>query len=424
VLPPMSAALRSILWTGVLLVVTLLPFLPAGSAVVTAGHAATYTLRFAPMWSVAIASTWMLASLVRGAALVAASLRLRRIWRSAVPVDAEFLPAPNTLQTSAGRVRHASLCLSTEVSRPSIIGFFSPRILIPAALYAKLSSTELDHIVLHEMEHLRRRDDWRNLVQKLALVIFPLNPALLWIDRRLAVERELACDESVLEATRSPKSYASCLVHLAEESVLGRHLSLALGAWERRSELARRVRAILGYRLGESSRMRGRMPAAALVTATLLMGAALTRMPSFVSFAGGSAPATVRTAAFAGRSGASYRSAALEFEAARPRMIEAVAHMPATARVTRSRKSSEKPSARPSRLRRVVLQHAAAKRFVLTSWFVSYAPDASTDALQVERTPQPQMRIAIFNSSRTSDEPQVHLVEALPTAGSIFIFQL
>jgi hypothetical protein len=49
--------------------------------------------------------------------------------------------------------------------------------------------------VLHEMEHLRRGDDWTNLLQKLSLVVFPLNPALIWIERQLCLERELACDD-------------------------------------------------------------------------------------------------------------------------------------------------------------------------------------------------------------------------------------
>ena len=84
------------------------------------------------------------------------------------------------------------------------------------------------------MEHLRRRDDWINLVQKLGLVLFPLNPALLWIEQRLCKERELACDDHVIQSTRAPKSYASCLVHLAEQRILNSRASLALGAWERR----------------------------------------------------------------------------------------------------------------------------------------------------------------------------------------------
>ena len=79
-----------------------------------------------------------------------------------------------------------------------MIGFFKPRILIPDWLFARLTSGELEQIVLHEAEHLRRRDDWTNLFQKLCLVFFPLNPALMWIEHRLCREREMACDDGVI----------------------------------------------------------------------------------------------------------------------------------------------------------------------------------------------------------------------------------
>jgi hypothetical protein len=36
-----------------------------------------------------------------------------------------------------------------------------------------------------------------------------------WIDRRLHLEREIACDELTVAITGSPKSYAACLVKLA-----------------------------------------------------------------------------------------------------------------------------------------------------------------------------------------------------------------
>jgi beta-lactamase regulating signal transducer with metallopeptidase domain len=66
-----------------------------------------------------------------------------------------------------------------------VFGFLHPRILIPPALLERLTSPELQQVVLHEMEHLRRRDDWTNLLQKMGLVLFPLNPVLLWVERRL-----------------------------------------------------------------------------------------------------------------------------------------------------------------------------------------------------------------------------------------------
>ena len=41
------------------------------------------------------------------------------------------------------------------------------------------------------------------------------HPALWWIDRRLHVEREIACDEMTVAITGSPKSYAECLMKLS-----------------------------------------------------------------------------------------------------------------------------------------------------------------------------------------------------------------
>ena len=105
--------------------------------------------------------------------------------------------------------------------------------------------------MLHEVGHLRRADDWINLLQKLSLVIVPLNPVLMWIERRLCLERELACDDDVLRLTKAPKAYATCLTNLAEHRLGRRVAALSLGAWERQSELARRVHSILGGGAGD-----------------------------------------------------------------------------------------------------------------------------------------------------------------------------
>jgi hypothetical protein len=166
-----------------------------------------------------------------------------------------------------------------------VIGFFHPRILLPPALLEKLSALELQQVVLHEMEHLRRGDDWTNLLQKIGLTLFPLNPVLYWTEGRLCAERELACDDRVLRSSYTRKAYAICLTRLAEESVIRRKLSLALGAWDRRSELVSRVQRLL-LRPGQS--MGGRQ--AALVTGSLMLGIfggamALARSPQLVGFA-------------------------------------------------------------------------------------------------------------------------------------------
>ncbi len=176
------------------------------------------------------------------------------------------------------------LCASDEVARPSVLGFFRPRILVPPALLEQLSEAELKQVILHEMEHLHRGDDWTNLLQKLALVLFPLNPALAWVERRLCAERELACDDWVLHAGSGRKAYALCLTHLAEFALVRRGFSLVLGAWERRPELVRRVQRILS----EPARQMGRRPAlaamAGLTAGALACTLVLARAPQIVRF--------------------------------------------------------------------------------------------------------------------------------------------
>jgi hypothetical protein len=181
--------------------------------------------------------------------------------------------------------RTARLCTSDEIARPSVLGFFRPRVLIPAGLVEQLSPEELRQVVLHEMEHLRRADDWTNLLQKVALVLFPLNPALAWVERRLCAERELACDDRVLRSSAGRRAYALCLTHLAEYRMVRRSLALVLGAWERRPELVRRVQRILFEPASALSRKAALAATAGIVAAALGCSIALARSPQLVGFA-------------------------------------------------------------------------------------------------------------------------------------------
>lgn len=250
--PHISGAHRFVIWAAGFVALVALPFLPqfwgmapagaisgapASEAVMSAKPWLSLDLR----WSLAIGAFWILASLIRAADLAIHSYRLRRLWKSAVPVDVR----------KWGR-RQAEICTTTQLDCPSVIGFFAPRILIPGWLFERLTPGELDQIVLHEAEHLRRGDDWTNLAQKLCLVTFPLNPALWWIERQLSKTRELACDEGVIRITRAPRAYAACLTSLAERGLERRAEALSLGAWQRRPELVHRVHSIL--RRGQSLR--------------------------------------------------------------------------------------------------------------------------------------------------------------------------
>jgi BlaR1 peptidase M56 len=283
-MPKMTAAIRFAVWTAVFAVLALLPLLHAyglrggGEA---SGHGAFVQVDV--RWSLAIAALWLGVSIVRAVRLVIGAVQLRGIWKRATPV--EMSTGWDSALVAAGR-RGATVCTSADVDRPSVIGFFSPRILIPREMFERLTTSELEQIVLHEVGHLRRADDWINLLQKISLVLVPLNPVLLWIERRLCFERELACDDAVLRFTKAPKAYATCLTNLAEQRLGRRSEALSLGAWEKQPELVRRVHSILRRSEGMSRTQAG------VVMSVLVLGlvggaAELSRLPQVVSFSGG-----------------------------------------------------------------------------------------------------------------------------------------
>jgi beta-lactamase regulating signal transducer with metallopeptidase domain len=291
-LPKTPAAVRFAIWFGVFLVVTALPMAsvwPHAAGVSAGGHRAWLTID--ARWSLVIAAVWAMASLVRAVTLVVAGFRVRALWKRANPVSQDVSPWSTTSNMGhPGSLlsRRAQLCVSDEVDRPTVIGFFAPKIVIPGWLMEKLTPAELEQVVLHEAGHLGRADDWMNLLQKIALVVFPLNPALAWVERKLCFERELAVDERVLRAfsgkAGAATAYAACLATVAEHRLGRRGFALALGALGRESELGRRVGRIL--RRGEMMR-----PAQArLVLGGALLGlvgaaAGLERCPQLVGFA-------------------------------------------------------------------------------------------------------------------------------------------
>jgi beta-lactamase regulating signal transducer with metallopeptidase domain len=292
--PRTSAAVRFAIWSVAFAAIAVLPFASLAlshiGAVSSMGSSQmnARAIQLDSRWALGIAGVWAAFALVRLLTLASNAFRIARLWNHATPVATT--PELAKIFGDAG-LRKAKLCASDAVDQPCVIGFFAPRILVPGWLLEKASPAELEQIVMHELAHLRRFDDWTNLAQKLAVACFPLNPALAWIERHLAAERELACDESVVASAYSVREYATCLTNLAAQRLERRKLTLAnglsLGAWERRSQLATRIECLLRGS-AKLSPARTRLLAIALVGLTLTGAVRLGSSAPIVAFASAS----------------------------------------------------------------------------------------------------------------------------------------
>jgi bla regulator protein BlaR1 len=99
---------------------------------------------------------------------------------------------------------------------PGVFGVLRPVLVLPEGLADRLTATQFDAIVEHELCHVRRRDNSWLAIHMLVEALFWFHPAVWWIERRLLEERELACDEEVLRVGRDPRDYAEAILAVCE----------------------------------------------------------------------------------------------------------------------------------------------------------------------------------------------------------------
>jgi beta-lactamase regulating signal transducer with metallopeptidase domain len=286
--PGLRASTRFTLWFITFLAVALLPcfalargWFGVGSPAVTTLPQSGIALHLNILWAFVLEAVWAVASLFSLLRLLSSVLQMRAVLRNSVVVT--DLPAEIESVLVRDGKRSVAVRISDAVDAPSVIGFFRPAVVIPRSLWSELAAADLRQIILHEMAHLERGDDWTNLLQKLLRALCPLNPALVWAERHLCREREHACDDAVLDAAGNARAYATCLTKLAEARLVKRIALLAPGFWQRHSELAGRVENILHRRprLGPAF---SRGLVAAGLAASLFGAVMLQRCPGFISF--------------------------------------------------------------------------------------------------------------------------------------------
>jgi beta-lactamase regulating signal transducer with metallopeptidase domain len=156
--------------------------------------------------------------------LLGAFLMLRRVG---LRIRAERRDAQATACQSALDPRPGFLAHGVPVrfvgtrQTPAVDGILRPQISLPDGIDRLLSEHELNAVLVHEVTHARRRDNLIRLIHEVGLCVLWFHP-LVWITgSRIALYRELSCDESVIQSAHGG-DLVSALAKLAnpEEAFL------------------------------------------------------------------------------------------------------------------------------------------------------------------------------------------------------------
>jgi beta-lactamase regulating signal transducer with metallopeptidase domain len=396
VLRRQNSGTRFVVWFLTLLTVAALPLLgffgqahPVIGLGTSPGNAHP-AITIPEKWALLAFLFWGLGTFVAMGRLAAGFWRLRGLRRSCTPIVAANLDPAVQKTLDTVRANSITVVTSERVRVPAAIGFWKPTIVLPGWALQELVPEDLNVILLHEFAHLRRCDDWTNLIQKIVRAIFFFHPAVWWIENRLSIEREMACDDAVLAETANPHGYATCLVSLLEKSLAHRspnaRWSMAQAAVHRAREAAARLAQILDRNRPVATRV-GK-PALSMIGAfSVLCLALLPHAPEFVA---------VDRSAKAGNSAPAYSSAliqpSLQLGSSSNQMPAIPARLDASASLTTTTQDARRSTGRP---------HAAAGR--------QLAP-ARIDAAQRNPAPPPERVVAASASADQERVPHIRTV--------------
>jgi beta-lactamase regulating signal transducer with metallopeptidase domain len=300
-----NSGTRFAAWFSALIAIAALSLVGSSSVNSTGGHP---QITVPGSWAVYLFAAWAVVALAGLARVAYGFWQVRRLRQNSTDLGHVDPQLKSSLEECcAGKTPQPRISVSDEVRVPVAIGFFRPMIVLPTWAVEELAPAELHTILLHELAHLRRGDHWTNLAQKILGALFFFHPAVWWIEKQISLEREMACDDAVLEQVSNPRAYAECLVTVAEKSLVRRGFTLVQAAVSRARQTTLRIASILDGRRPGATRIW--KPALVLVTGVALVCvSALEHAPRLIGFSDGIAAPAVAVDSSVDRVGGARRA--------------------------------------------------------------------------------------------------------------------
>ena len=205
-------------------------------------------------WPIAglLAAAWIAGTVMFLLPAAAGLRQVRRLRRSGLPWPRGQSVADG-LAMEAGIRGRVDLLLCEGLAGPMTCGVARPAIVLPTDA-PNWNSEDLNRAMVHELEHVMRRDWAIRCVARVICAVYWFHPLVWMAWRRLELEAERACDDAV-PLRSEPTGYADQLVAIARR--LSATEKSPLPAMASRADLALRVNAVLdgGQRRGRAGRL-------------------------------------------------------------------------------------------------------------------------------------------------------------------------
>lgn len=197
----------------------------AGAYVVTAKDGVSQAGTIYNKWFPILCNVWIAGIVALVCYHIISYIRLKRKLIGCVPYNNE-----------------EDIYLSDYIDTPFVIGFYYPCIYLPSAL----AGQDLDYVLMHERQHIRRKDHVMKAFALIVLCVYWFNP-LVWIAFIfMCKDMETSCDEAVLKklGDEAKADYSTTLLNLTvgKEKLSG--ITIAFGE----GDIKHRIKNILQWK--------------------------------------------------------------------------------------------------------------------------------------------------------------------------------
>ncbi|WP_339730566.1 M56 family metallopeptidase [uncultured Gimesia sp.] len=189
---------------------------------------------------------WLTGVVVMLIRLFIMRMRLRTVSRKyEVVTTGRLFDSLQTCRNALGYSKPVSLLVTAQQQvMPMTWGIMHPSILLPLEAEDWMEH-ELHCALIHELAHVSRLDCLSQLFVQIACTLYWFNP-LVWVAARfLHIERELACDDIVLQNGTRASDYATQLMQVVSRFRSHRILKSTAVSMAAQSGFAQRLKAIL-----------------------------------------------------------------------------------------------------------------------------------------------------------------------------------
>jgi len=153
-------------------------------------------------WKVYVMAIWLMGVITLALWATVRLPSLKRLHIDGAGASSSNLPQwLRLLMTKTAEKLHLrklpKVVLSQYIASPGVFGTFRPVLVLPADTVHRLSHQRAEHILLHELAHIKRGDLMLNTFYTLLQIVYWFNPLLWPVRRKLQNMREVCCDATV-----------------------------------------------------------------------------------------------------------------------------------------------------------------------------------------------------------------------------------